>query len=413
MTTHIVGHWNYPVGVVKPVYVVSSAERVELVLNGRSLGVRTPRYGFLFTFPDVKFEAGKLEAFALDVAGHHGASSSLSTVGEPRALRLTVHTAPDGLKADGADMALIDVEVVDANGTRCPLANQRVTFDLQGSAEWRGGIAQGSVAKAAAGTEKSPLLYEDNFILSKSLPVEAGINRVILRSLRSPGVIHLVAHVDGLTPAQIDLQSLPVKVAAGLAVPSDSSSLSLNLGRGPTPSTPSYTMHRRQISVLSATAGIHVDQANRSIDDNETTSWSNSGVATVTDGLKPVFTADSGKPTLANAWIEYRFAHAEELSTIELKLNGFRRRRYPLAIFADGQEIWRGTTETSLGYWVLNLREAVKTKNVRIALTAPPVDGQQYDAEVNGKVDASGNEPLADTHAPVLSVIEADFYTQP
>ena len=35
---HIVGHWNYKEDVVKPVYVVSSAEKVELFLNGKSLG---------------------------------------------------------------------------------------------------------------------------------------------------------------------------------------------------------------------------------------------------------------------------------------------------------------------------------------------------------------------------------------
>ncbi len=34
---HIVGHWNYKEDVVKPVYVVSSAEKVELFLNGKSL----------------------------------------------------------------------------------------------------------------------------------------------------------------------------------------------------------------------------------------------------------------------------------------------------------------------------------------------------------------------------------------
>ncbi|MDO7785599.1 DUF4982 domain-containing protein, partial [Escherichia coli] len=35
---HIIGHWNYQPGVRKPVHVVSSAEAVELFLNGRSLG---------------------------------------------------------------------------------------------------------------------------------------------------------------------------------------------------------------------------------------------------------------------------------------------------------------------------------------------------------------------------------------
>ena len=58
--------------------------------------------------------------------------------------------------ADGADMALIDVEVVDAQGNRCPTALNPIQFEVTGPAEWRGGIAQGP----------------DNCILSIMLPLE-------------------------------------------------------------------------------------------------------------------------------------------------------------------------------------------------------------------------------------------------
>ena len=36
--THIIGHWNYNQGVVKPVHVVSTGDEVELFLNGKSQG---------------------------------------------------------------------------------------------------------------------------------------------------------------------------------------------------------------------------------------------------------------------------------------------------------------------------------------------------------------------------------------
>ena len=74
---------------------------------------------------------------------------------------------PLGWKADGADMILLQVEVVDKQGLRCPLANNMIQFKLEGPAEWRGGIAQG----------------ENNCILSTKLPVECGINRALVRSL--------------------------------------------------------------------------------------------------------------------------------------------------------------------------------------------------------------------------------------
>lgn len=36
--THIMGHWNYAENVTKPIYVVSTASKVELFVNGISQG---------------------------------------------------------------------------------------------------------------------------------------------------------------------------------------------------------------------------------------------------------------------------------------------------------------------------------------------------------------------------------------
>ena len=66
---HIVGHWNYNDTVVKPVYVVSNTEQVELFLNGKSLGRGEQKYRFLYTFDRVAFEPGKLEAVGYDENG--------------------------------------------------------------------------------------------------------------------------------------------------------------------------------------------------------------------------------------------------------------------------------------------------------------------------------------------------------
>lgn len=51
-------------------------------------------------------------------------------------------------------MVLLQVEVMDKHGRRCPLANDLIHFEVEGPAEWCGGIAQG----------------KDNYILSKDLP---------------------------------------------------------------------------------------------------------------------------------------------------------------------------------------------------------------------------------------------------
>ena len=66
---YIVGHWNYSDTVVKPVYVVSSADKVELFLNGKSLGNGERDYHFLYTFKDIAFVPGRLEAVGYDEKG--------------------------------------------------------------------------------------------------------------------------------------------------------------------------------------------------------------------------------------------------------------------------------------------------------------------------------------------------------
>ena len=48
---HIIGHWSYPAGTKKTVYVASNADDVELFVNGRPLGHGKVSDRYLFTFP--------------------------------------------------------------------------------------------------------------------------------------------------------------------------------------------------------------------------------------------------------------------------------------------------------------------------------------------------------------------------
>ena len=145
-------------------YVVSSADQVGLFLNGELIGKGERSKHFLFTFPDVKWARVHCRRLVLIAQGNRLCETELQTAGEPAALKLTHWADPSGLRADGSDLVLVQVEVVDAQGRRCPLAMDMIDFDLQGVAEWRGGIAQGR---------------EDNFILAKSLPVECGVGSCI------------------------------------------------------------------------------------------------------------------------------------------------------------------------------------------------------------------------------------------
>jgi beta-galactosidase len=198
---YIIGHWNYTAGTKKTVYVVANTDEVELLLNGHSLSRARPVDRFLFPFTNVAWQPGEIKAVGY-AKGQIAASQSKRTVGDPVALRLTPGTGPDGLLAEGADIALIDVEAVDANGERCPTFQKRVDFRTIGPAIWRGSYNSGRT----------------NSINNEFLDLECGINRVAVRSTRLPGDIVVSAFCEGLKPAAITLHSKPVSVENGFSV---------------------------------------------------------------------------------------------------------------------------------------------------------------------------------------------------
>ncbi|HZZ29221.1 MAG TPA: DUF4982 domain-containing protein [Pirellulales bacterium] len=199
---HIIGHWNYPAGTHKTVYVVSNADEVELFVNGKSLGRVKPNDRFLFSFPDVAWEAGEIKAVAYR-GNKQVAAQTNHTVGAPVALKMTPITGPDGLHADGSDTVLIDVEAVDEQGQRCPTFQQRVDFDMEGPGIWRGGYNSGKI----------------NTINNSHLDLECGINRVAIRSTLTPGQIVLRANSAGLRPVSLTVNARPVKIDGGTTLP--------------------------------------------------------------------------------------------------------------------------------------------------------------------------------------------------
>lgn len=330
--TYIIGHWNYTSEVTKPVYVVSSGDKVELFVNGKSKGFGKQEYRFLFTFDSIQWEKGVVEAVSYDENDKELSRYSVKTVGEPHHLKLTLMHGPEGLFADGADLAMLQVEVVDVNGDRCPLANNMVRFDLQGPAEWRGGIAQAT----------------DNYVLAKELPVECGITRVLIRSTEQAGKIVVKAKVSGLPSEEVSLTSNFVEVKGGLSKFFPSEKLISRFDRGETPLTPSYQDSKIDVKVKSAIAGVNSEQAIYSYDGNELSEWKNDG-------------------KLGTAWVTYQLERKAEIDDICIKLTGWRKRSYPLEIYADDELIWNGNTEKSLGYIHLSVKP-VRTDKITIKL---------------------------------------------
>ena len=373
--TYIIGHWNYPTGTTKTIYVVSTADDVELFVNGKSLGHGKQSYRFLYTFENIAFESGCLEA-----VGSDGSKYQIETSGEPYLLKLSAIENPEGMKADGADMALFEIEVVDKQGRRCPLDDRMITFNLWGEAKWIGGIGTRDNKAMQRPDENRPegLLdaaatknVSDNYVGQMALPVECGVNRVLVRSTTNAGEIHLSACAEGLKPAYIEVKSKEVE--NGKYLPS--LTLKPRLDRGETPSTPSYEEQARGIDIVSAKAGFDSEHANNSYDDNELSEWKNDGRA-------------------STAWITYKLAKKAVVDDICMKLTGWRLRSYPLEIYAGKQLIWSGETARSLGYVHLKPTKAVKTNEITIRLKGAGKDKDAFGGIVEVAEPAAGELDL-------------------
>jgi hypothetical protein len=282
------------------------------------------------------------------------------------------------MRGVGADMALLTFEVVDKEGRRCPLDNRNVTFRLEGPAEWRGGLAKG----------------DGNCVLSTTLPVECGVNRAIIRSLTEAGTVRIIAQAEGLAPQTIEWKSKPVKVSNGLSTEHQRDILPSYLGRGETPSTPSYTDLKRTISVKNVTAGCNNETAHYSIDDNEETEWKNDGSS-------------------RTSWMTYEFSSPQRLDEVSIKFTGWRRRSYPIEIFADTTLVWEGKTDMSLGYVHLWVKPTVASKvTIRLKGTATESDafGQitELAAPVANELDLYKAKD-GDKVRSELRIVEIDF----
>ena len=334
--THIIGHWNYNESeeyqrtgkLVKPVYVVSDAPHVKLFVNGEEQGKERIDYHFLHTFDNISYVPGRLKAVSYDDNWHPLSSCSIETAGKPLYLVMGIMTRDCGMQADGADMALIEVEVTDEDYRRCAQAHNMIHFEIDGPIEWIGGIGhaeEGAVYHDINGKIIDPK-ENPNLIRSVDLPLECGVTRALVRSTgKQAGKAHVLATSPRLVGAKVEI------VLQKKATP-----LRGSLVRGETPSTPSYRDTKMSLRPANVVAGCNQADAAKSIDDNEETEWKNDG-------------------NQKTAWIRYEFERPVLVDEVSMKLTGWRRRSYPIEILADGVTVWSGNTQQSLGYVYLPL----------------------------------------------------------
>jgi beta-galactosidase len=130
---HLLPHWNWAGREGQPIEVWAhgNCDEIELVVNGVSAGRKAmPRNRHLAWTVD--YRPGRIEAFGYK-GGHRVASDRRDTAGP--AARLHLSADRRRIIADGADLAMIKVELMDARNNPVPDADVAVSFEVTGEAK--------------------------------------------------------------------------------------------------------------------------------------------------------------------------------------------------------------------------------------------------------------------------------------
>jgi len=188
---HVFPHWNWPdkVGEEIEVWCFSNCDEVELSLNGESLGKnQMPRLGHLEW--KVPYEPGTLSAKGFQ-NGKVVLTRDVRTTGAPAGIKMIADRKK--IKADGEDVAIITVQIVDTEGDVVPYAGNLVSFDVTDNARI---IGVGNGDPSSHEPDKSDMRRAFN-----------GLCQVILQAGEKPGEIILKAESPGLMSAQLALQA--------------------------------------------------------------------------------------------------------------------------------------------------------------------------------------------------------------
>lgn len=177
---HLFPHWNWQErdGEAIRVWVHSNLEEVELFLNGRSLGSQRVQPLTHLEW-QVKYEPGTIEA-----RGRRGGAVVMTatrvTTGAPAAIKLS--TARNEIDADGEDVAMVRVEVLDSAGRSIATADNLINFRISGPGVLLG-VGNGDPNSQESDKEPRRSLFN-------------GLAQVIVQSTKTPGAIQVEAYTE-------------------------------------------------------------------------------------------------------------------------------------------------------------------------------------------------------------------------
>lgn len=186
-------HWNRKPGTKLDMTTYTNAEEVELLVNGKSYGVKKNDLGSAkmrnqIRWKDIEYQDGYCEAIAR-TGGKVVARHRIETTGKAVALKAELDNS--NWKADGQDLQHIRIVAVDKKGRRVQSAVAEVKFTVTGDA---------SLAAVSSGDHQS-----DELNVSDRRKLYKGSCLAILRSGTVPSAITVTATAEGLKPVKLKL----------------------------------------------------------------------------------------------------------------------------------------------------------------------------------------------------------------
>ena len=187
----LASHWNWATGSMQNLYTYTNADEVELLVNGKSMGIRKndrtdiTRRNIIYWENIPYGKGGNIIAVARN-NGKEVARHKLETTGKATALKMVVEN-PEDWKADGMDLQYVKVYAVDNKGRVVLDTKDEVTFKVSGAAR---------LIAVDNGDH-----FTDELFTGNTKKLHKGFIMAILRSDRSGGEVVITASSKGLKDA--------------------------------------------------------------------------------------------------------------------------------------------------------------------------------------------------------------------
>jgi beta-galactosidase len=199
---HLFPHWNWPgyEGKEIAVWVFSNLDKVELLVNGQSLGVKDVKKDSHVAW-NVKYAPGTIEA-----KGFKGDKVVMSEKRETTgaAAKLAMRADRKEIVGNGEDVAMFAVEVQDAQGRTLPITDNEVTFRVTGAGKLIG-AGNGDPTDHASDKGASRKAF-------------SGMCMALVQSAKTAGEITIEATSPGLAATSVTIASKEAKLRPQVAV---------------------------------------------------------------------------------------------------------------------------------------------------------------------------------------------------